>query len=112
MGYGLSEALQLARKMEMDGIEFYNEAADRAGNPQAQRFFLSLAGDESRHLEVVENIARGMGVDMEQMPTPAENIQTVFSDADVQFGPDAQVTAQESDAIETALEMERDSYRL
>lgn len=108
----LQEAIQLARKMEMDGIEFYGKAAENAGNPQAKKFFESLQDDERRHLRIVEEIGKGMGVDTQNMPAPAENIKTVFTEADQEIALDQQATAEEREAVEMALGMEEDSYKL
>jgi len=106
------EAVQLARKMEMDGAEFYSSSAQSAANPQARRLFESFAADERRHLDIVERLSKGLGVDVAGMPMPAQSISTVFAGAGTTSGEGATVTADESRAIETALEMERKSYRL
>ena len=112
MAESLQEAIQLARKMEMDGIEFYGKAAEEAGNPQAQKFFESLQNDERRHLRIVEDIGKGMGVDTTNMPKPADTIRTVFSEAEQTIAADQQATAEEKEAVEIALGMEEDSYNL
>lgn len=112
MAKSLEEAVQLARKMELDGIEFYGNAADNAGNPQAEKFFQSLQSDEQRHLDIVEKIGKGMGVDVDDMSMPADNIKTVFSSTDEEIAADQQATAEEKEAVEMALGMEEDSYDL
>ena len=112
MAESLDKAIQLARKMEMDGIEFYGGAAENAGNPQAKAFFESLQDDERRHLRIVENICFGVTANTENMPQPAETIQTVFSQADAEISADQQATAEEREAVEMALGMEEDSYDL
>ncbi|MFW6457633.1 MAG: ferritin-like domain-containing protein [Planctomycetota bacterium] len=112
MANSIEEAIQLARKMELDGIEFYGKAADNAGNPQAQKFFESLQSDEQRHLDIVEKIGKGMGVDVEGMGMPADNIKTVFSSADQEIAAGEQATAEEKEAVEMALGMEEESYDL
>jgi rubrerythrin len=112
MAESLQDAIQLARKMEMDGIEFYGKAAEEAGNPQARKFFESLQQDERRHLRIVEKIGKGMGVDAANMPKPAETIKTVFSEAEESIAADQQATAEEKQAVEMALGMEEDSYDL
>ncbi len=108
----LSEVIQLARKMELDGIEFYTDAARKSANPQAQRLFDSFAGDEKRHLEIVEKIAQGIGVNVEDMSMPRDEIRTVFGRADAEISPQQEASADELTAIEIALGMEKDSYDL
>ena len=112
MPESLDEVIQLASKMEMDGLKFYTEAAENAANPQGRRLFESLAADEKRHLEIIESIARGRGVDILSMPMPGENIKTVFSDADVEIGEEDRATADEKRAVELAMGMEKRSYEL
>ena len=112
MAESIDEVIQRARKMEMDGIGFYSGAAQEAANPQAQRLFDSFARDEQRHLDIIERIAQGLGVDVAGMPTPAESIRTVFTNADVELGEEQKVAASELEAIAIALGMETKSYRL
>jgi len=112
MAKSLRDVFQLARKMEMDGVKFYHDAAKKAANPQAKRLFESFALDEERHLRIVADLAKGKGVDVESMPMPAESIKTVFTEADAEAAAAQQATADETKAIRMAMEMERESYRL
>lgn len=107
----LKEVVQLARKMEMDGSEFYGKAAEKAVNPQAKRLFESFAADERRHLGIVESMARGVGVDVEKMPMPRATVRTVFTSAQAGSRAGA-VAAGEREAVQDALSLERQSYRL
>ncbi len=113
MNDSLKEALQLARKMEIDGMDFYGKAAENSGNTSAKSFFNSLALDEKRHLAVIEKVAAGVGVDVAEMSSPADSIRTVFSrlDEDAVSG-ELAATAGEKEAIEVALGMEKESYDL
>jgi rubrerythrin len=108
----LQELVQLARKMETDGIKFYTQAAQISGNRQGKRLFECLVADERRHLQVVEQIARGAGVDVSKMPMPRESIKTVFSEAAVTVGEETEVSADAKKAIEIAMGMETESYKL
>jgi len=110
MSLDMQDAVQQARKMEMDGIEFYTKAAADAASPMGSRLFGSFAEDERRHLRIIEEIARGLDVDIESMPEPREEIKTVFSNAEVEVGERAVATADEAKAIEIAMGMEQRSY--
>ena len=112
MAESMNEVIQLARKMEMDGMGFYSRAAQEAANPQALRVFESFARDEQRHLDIIERIAQDLGVDVAGMPTPAESIRTVFTNADAELDEEQKATAGEQEAIAIALGMETKSYRL
>ena len=112
MAEDLEEAIQIARKMETDGIEFYTKAANEAANVQATTLFKSLAEDEKRHLSIVEDIGEGKGVDVENLPEPAERIKTAFSESKEQISEREIATAQEKDALNIALDMETKSYNI
>ncbi len=112
MAEALDEVIQLARKMEMDGVEHYRRAAEATTNPQGKRLFESFARDEERHLRIVEDIARGIGVDVDAMPMPRDEIRTVFSQADAPAETPGGVTAGERVAIQIAMRMEQKSYKL
>lgn len=45
-----------ALKAEEESIRFYEEAADKENNPEAQKLLLMLADEEKEHLSIVENI--------------------------------------------------------
>ncbi len=108
----IEEVLQKARKMELDGIEFYSKASGNASNEMAKRFFASLVEDEKRHFDIIEKVGKGMGVDVESLPYPADSIKTVFSEFDDKSISEIAATAEEKDAVATALEMEKKSYDL
>ncbi len=109
----VEDVLQLARKMEMDGMEFYSNASENASNTFAARFFNSLADDERRHLKIIENISEGMGIDVAGMPLPADSIRTVFSQLEEEGAAGAPAAgAEEKEAVDLALEMEKKSFDL
>jgi rubrerythrin len=106
------KALDRARKLELDGIEFYTKTAERCGVPAGKRMFESFANDERRHLKVICDIVKGLGVDMSRQPMPRDEIRTLFADLAERMGEDAQVTAGEQEAVRTAMGMETESYKL
>ncbi|MBN2377215.1 MAG: ferritin family protein [Sedimentisphaerales bacterium] len=53
------EMLDFALKIEQDGMEFFSDAADNAHNPAAKKMLLSLADDEKRHLQVIQDLKNG-----------------------------------------------------
>ncbi len=112
MTNNIHDILQKARKMEIDGRELYEKARDSATSEMAKRFFDSLAQDEKRHLSMVEKMGKGMGVDVDNMPLPAERIRTVFSEISSREVSELAATAEDQDALEMALKMEKDSYDL
>ncbi len=108
----LNEALQKARKLEMDGIEFYTRAGRECSAASGTRMFESFAADERRHLKIVSDVAEGLGVDVSGQPTPRESIRTIFSEAAEKMDDYVESTADERDAVRVALGMETESYEL
>jgi len=111
MGQSLNEAIERARKLELDGIEFYTEAARKCAHSAGARMFESFAQDERRHLEVVEKMAAGEGIDLSGVPMPRDAIRTLFSGAAEELGERVRASADEMEAVRIALDMETQSYR-
>lgn len=108
-----SGALGVAIQMEKEGIAFYTKAADQTKNPLGRKMFLSLVGDEQRHVRIFEELAAQEGV----IPSAAEELDdnnpmkragSFFKAASKKTGK----TASDDDikAIDFALGMEKDAY--
>ncbi|KPK62210.1 MAG: hypothetical protein AMK73_06530 [Planctomycetes bacterium SM23_32] len=108
----LKQALDQARKLEMDGIEFYTQAAEGCGVLSGKRMFESFAADERRHLRIITDLAEGIGVDVAGMPMPRDEIRTLFTEATERLGDYVEATSDESDAVRVAMGMEKESYDL
>ena len=108
----LAEVLELAQKMEADGVEYYAGLARQCGSPTAQRMFESFAADETRHLRIIKDVAKGLGVDYEQFPMPRDEIVTIFAGAGARPGDVIEATAGERDAIRLAMGMETKGFEL
>ncbi len=106
------KALDKARKLELDGIEFYSKAAERCFVQSGKQMFESFAGDEKRHLRVICDIAKGLGVDMSKQAMPRDEIRTLFAGLPAQVGEDAQANTSDLEAIRVAMGMETESYKL
>ena len=112
MAQSFKDAVQQARKMEMDGIGFYGKLAEKCASEAGQKMFHSFAEDEKRHLRIINEIARGMGADAGGLPMPRDTIRTIFADAAGKVDDYAQTTQDEKDAIQVAMGMETKSYEL
>jgi len=108
----LKDAFDMARKLELDGIEFYTRAAERCGVPSGKRMFESFANDECRHLRIINEVAQGLGVDLDNLPMPRDEIRTLFAEAEVRAGEDAEASADEQEVVRVAMGMETESYKL
>ena len=112
MADSFQDALQPARKMEMDGIDFYSNLAEQCASEAGKAMFTSLADDEKRHLRIIKEIAEGMGVSAGDLPMPRESIRTIFADAAARTDDYAKATQDEKDAIQVAMGMETKSFQL
>jgi rubrerythrin len=108
----LAEAFELAQKLEMDGADYYDKLAKECSSPAARRMFESFESDEKRHLRIVRDVAKGLGVDVAQMPMPRDEIATIFTSAAAQAEEVIQATESEREAIGVALSMETKSFQL
>jgi len=112
MADSIQDAIQTARKMEMDGIDFYGKLAEKCASEAGQTMFHSFVEDEKRHLRIINEIARGMGAVAGDLPMPRDSIRTIFSDAAGKADDYAEATQDEKDAIQVAMGMETKSFEL
>ena len=106
------EALDKARKMELDGIEFYAALAGKCSVESGKRMFESFAEDEKRHLKVIKDMAEGLGATMEGQAMPRDSIRTIFAEAKERVDDYVQTNPDEQEAVRVAMAMETDSYKL
>jgi len=112
MSEELGKALQQARELEIDGTDYYTQMAKKCSVESGKQMFHSFAGDEKRHLRIIEDIAKGLGVDIEKFPMPRDEILTLFSEKKQELEETAEVSSDEHEAIREAMEMETKSFQL
>ncbi len=112
MGQEMKNAIEKARKLEIDGAEYYSRVADECSVEMGKYMFRSFADDEKRHLRIIEDVAKGMGVDIDSMPMPRDEIRTIFSHADEHVSQQVIATADEKEAVRVAMNMETESFKL
>ena len=94
--------LEIAKQLELDGIDYYTKAANNSKSELIKGIFLSLIKDEERHLAIIQEMANSETFNS----VPTDNfklaIKTIFTDAkDV---PTELGTEQE--ALQVAVELE------
>jgi rubrerythrin len=104
-------AVELARKMETDAIVFYREAAEKTSHVVGKRMFNSIMEDEKRHLRLLDSILEGMDIDVDEL-NPMDNIMSVFEEMRDEMSGKVQATADETDVLKIAMEMEKNGYEL
>jgi rubrerythrin len=100
-------AIEIARKMETDAIDFYTEAAEKIKYPAGKKMFEVILVDEKRHLEIIEKIIAESDVHMEDTH-PLDNIKTVFEEMKDQMMERAAATDDELEAFKIAMQMEKE----
>jgi rubrerythrin len=100
-------ALEIARKMETDAIKFYSEAARKTGYPAGKKMFETVVEDEKRHLEIINQIIKGLDVTLEDVH-PMKKIKTVFESMKDQMMERVKATTDELEAFKIAMQMEKE----
>lgn len=101
------DALELAMKMETDAISFYTEAARKTRYPAGKKMFQTIAEDEKRHLEMISQVIKGLGVTPKEV-SPLGNIKTVFEALKDEMMQKVEATTDELEAFKIAMKMERE----
>jgi rubrerythrin len=106
------DALEKARKLEIDGADFYTKLAQMCASDAGRQLFESFAADERRHLKVVSDVAKGLGANIDDMPMPRDTIRTLFADIEANMEEATAASAEEREAVEVALGAEKQSFDL
>lgn len=107
--------VKIAIKMEIDGMAFYREAAEKTKNPLGKKMFLSFIEDEKNHLKALETIFKsadfGVINDIFKGSDPKKRVKTVFAQAEEDKDLERQkADADDIKAIEMAMELEKKGY--
>lgn len=113
----VTEVLESALQMEVDGKEFYQKAADESQNRLAKELFEKLASEEDDHRrkfkEIYDDVKKGREWPEVAAPTHGPmKFRAVFKDALDELGTNIKVSKSELDAIKTAMNMELQTYDL
>lgn len=101
-----SEALVAAIQLERDGQEFYLKAAAEASNVIAGRMFESLADDELRHIEWLQDLSPGVEDARAANETLYGRLRGIFADAPTEVRDGAALATDDVEAIDVAIGME------
>ncbi len=99
--------MDIARKMELDAIDFYTEAAEKINYPAGKKMFEVIIVDEKRHLKIIEKIIAESDVHIEDTH-PLNNIKTVFQEMKEQMMDKVAATDDELEAFKVAMQMEKE----
>ena len=104
------DPIAIAIQTEKDGINFYEKAAEKTTHPFGKKMFLSFIEDEKRHLKILEQISRELNVPFDTEYSPRKRIKTIFEKVSNEVTEHIVPTADETEAIAVALEIENEGY--
>ena len=100
-------AIEIAIKMETDAINFYKEASKKANHSVGKKMFLTIAEDEKRHLDMLNQILKGLDIKIKDV-SPMKNIKTVFEEMKNEMMHKVEATTDELEAFKIAMKMEKE----
>jgi rubrerythrin len=103
-------ALEMARKMETDAIQFYTEAAGKTQYPAGKQMFLSITEDEKRHLEMISQLIKGLQITAQDV-SPLKRVRTVFESLKGEMMKRAAASKDELEAFKIAMDMETEGRK-
>ena len=109
------EALQAAIQMELDGKECYIQASQESGNGVGRQLLRSLAEEEDTHrqkfIEIYNAIQKRKGWPATDFqPDRGKRLRELFTGTCEVIGVNVKAVATEFDAINTAIDKEKNSY--
>ncbi len=112
------EILEMAVRIEENGLEYYNTAGEAAQSPDLKELFRVLAGEEKTHIQVFNDLKKLTGENPQEGFDPylEEGVLYLKAIADTEVFSDpkrganlAKQVTSEHDAIRIAIDMEKDS---
>lgn len=100
-------SIEVSLKMETDAVTFYSEAADRTNYPVGRKMFLSIAEDEKRHIEMLNQLLRGLELTFKEA-SPMGQVKTIFEQMKDQMMQRVSATSDEMEAFRIAMQMEKE----
>ncbi len=109
------EALQIAIQMEIDGKQYYLKASQESGNELGKKLLQALAAEEDIHRQKFEQIYNAIRNKKawpvtDFQPDGGKSLRTIFARATEEIGSNIKALATELDAIQTAMDMENETY--
>lgn len=100
-------ALEIAKKMETDAIQFYTEAVSKTKHPAGKKMFESITEDEKNHLEMISRIIKGLHITPKDV-TPLNRVKTVFESLRGDMMKKVEASEDELEAFKIAMRMEKE----
>ena len=113
------KALTIALKLEKDGYQFYIKASKKTKNLLGKEMFKSIAEEEKKHIERIQNIYGGLKKSKEWPETSKKaegekksvKFETIFNKVNNDIKKSLEIDPGDIEAIKIAKEMEIKGYK-
>jgi rubrerythrin len=99
--------LEVAKKMELDSIKFYTEAAAKTKSLVGKKMFETVIEDETRHLDMVVRMINGMHFTVKDA-SPMKRVKTVFESLKDHMMKKVEASKDDMEAFKIAMQMEKE----
>lgn len=103
---------EFAKKMELDGKDFYEQQAEKIEVPGLQTIFRRLAEDEQKHYEALEKLQKQKKAVASTASTVLDEAKNVFQDLIGSGDKPTDIKGGDLEAYRYAMKVEADSFRL
>ncbi len=100
-------ALEIAKKMETDAIQFYTDAAKKMHYAAGKKMFEAIVEDEKRHLTMITQLIESMQFTPQDV-SPMKRVKTVFEALKNDMMKKVEASKDEMEAFKIAMEMEKE----
>lgn len=104
--------IEIAIKLETDGMKFYREASEKSSHPFGKKMFLSFVEDEKRHITILKELFGDTKAWKEATkgPGPQEKVKTIFTEVSDEIQERIAADPDDIEAIKIALDFEKEGY--
>ena len=111
----ITQALEKALRMEIEGMEFYGKSAEKSSNPLSKSLFKHLVEQETVHMKTIKEIHQKISSKAEWPQSETtfkheKSLRSVFKEAIENMNKDFKASSEEIEALQTAMNMEDESY--
>lgn len=106
----MTNAIEIAIRMETDAIKFYKEAAEKCNHAVGKKMFLSISEDEKRHLDMLSEIFKGLDLKIREA-SPMKVVKTIFEEMKHEMMERVEATKDELEAFKIAMKMEKEGVK-
>lgn len=113
MAIGKQDIISAALQLERDGRKLYLDVAAKTSNAMVRRMFESLADDELRHIERIQQLSPGDKTAGEVNKELYQRLRHIFADMPAEVRRTAEVAESDVEALNLAIDMEvksREAY--